>query len=400
MSTTVDPDGDVTARDAAPIAAAHGADVPAARFTRERARQNGIRRIWWGVVFVAFFLVPVLTAPPGPLLIVLAVVLAVVAGAGFLAITVVADLSLPARWAYVIGYTLVITVGSWPVVGSYGFAMAAYGTAAAASLLPLKPARIVVGALGAVTLLVGALDQNVFVAMLALVAIGAGLSMAGTFEQIRIGARLARAEERIATLAVVAERERIGRDLHDILGHSLTAITVKTGLAGRLLDRDTEATRTQLSEIEQIARQALSDVRATAGGFREIRLGGELAGARSVLQAAGIQADTPAAVPALDDVRSELFGYAVREAITNVVRHSRAGRCVIRVDEQTLTVADDGIGIGGSTGGNGLRGLGERVSKAGGRIAVAAAPEGMAAPDRPGTMITVHVAPAADRSAA
>jgi two-component system sensor histidine kinase DesK len=175
-------------------------------------------------------------------------------------------------------------------------------------------------------------------------------------------------------LAVAAERERIGRDLHDILGHSLTAISIKSGLAARLAETDPAAARAQMAEVEQIARVALSDVRATASGLREVRLATELASARSVLLAAGVESVAPSAVPALSVSDSELLGYAVREAVTNVVRHAEATRVVITIENRSVAICDDGIGMpAGRTSGSGLNGLRRRFADAGGVLSISPA---------------------------
>ncbi|HEY9292442.1 MAG TPA: histidine kinase, partial [Microlunatus sp.] len=161
------------------------------------------------------------------------------------------------------------------------------------------------------------------------------------------------------------------RDLHDILGHSLTAISIKSGLAARLADKDPAAAKVQMTEVEEIARVVLADVRATTTGMRQVRLASELASARSVLMAAGVEAVTPTALPTLTDECSELLGYVVREAVTNVVRHAEATRCVIKVGDHSVEITDDGVGIGSRRSGSGLTGLRRRVTDAGGTFAVA-----------------------------
>ena len=122
--------------------------------------------------------------------------------------------------------------------------------------------------------------------------------------------------------------------------------------------------------MEAIARQALGDVRATASAIREVRAANEVAGARSVLEAAGIEARLPSALPPLGDEVSALFGYVIREAVTNVVRHSDARTCTITVTEERVSVTDDGVGRSDATGGSGLAGLRRRVEAAGGRLEV------------------------------
>ena len=178
-------------------------------------------------------------------------------------------------------------------------------------------------------------------AYIALIAVGGRWPGAG-LEAGRVGAKLSRAEQRISTLAVVAERERISRDLHDILGHSLTAISIKSELAGRLVSSDPPGARAQMAEA-RIARQAWP----TFGRRRRAsaRCGWRLASARSVLLAVGVEARVPSAVPQLPEGVNELFGYVIREAVTNVVRHSEASQCTIDVGEHHVSVADDGVGF-------------------------------------------------------
>ncbi|MFD2419984.1 sensor histidine kinase [Amycolatopsis pigmentata] len=177
------------------------------------------------------------------------------------------------------------------------------------------------------------------------------------------------AQEEIATLAVTTERERLARDLHDILGHSLTTITVKAGLARRVLESSSDVDRaiTEIREVEQLSRSALSDVRATVSDYREVSLPAEVVGARAALRAAEIDADLPSAV---DNVRPDLqqaFGYVLREAVTNVIRHSGAKQVRVRLGRTWIEITDDGEGTT-ATAGNGLRGLGERLAEIGGTL--------------------------------
>jgi len=177
--------------------------------------------------------------------------------------------------------------------------------------------------------------------------------------------------------AVVAERERIGRDLHDILGHSLTAIAVKAGLARRLLERDAAAAAVEIADVERLAREALADVRATASGYREVSLAGELAVAAAVLQAAGIRAELPRAVDAVNPAAREVFGYVIREAVTNVVRHSGASSCTVTLEPNSIEIVDDGRGpADGEQCGNGLPGLADRLAAVGGTIEAGPLPGG------------------------
>jgi two-component system sensor histidine kinase DesK len=216
---------------------------------------------------------------------------------------------------------------------------------------------------------------------------GGGLSVLGAafigygfITLIRNNAALRAAREEVARLATEQERMRIARDLHDLLGHTLTTVTVKAGLARRLVYRDADRAEAELADVERLARQCLVDVRAAVAGYREVSLAVELATAREVLAAAGIAADLPHAVDQVPGELRELFGWAVREGVTNAVRHSRARRVRISVDERAVEVVDDGPGAPppATTGGTGLAGLAERAARLGGRVE--AGPLGAAPP--------------------
>jgi two-component system, NarL family, sensor histidine kinase DesK len=186
---------------------------------------------------------------------------------------------------------------------------------------------------------------------------------------IRRNAELAVARDDLAHLAVEQERARFARDLHDLLGHSLTVITVKAELAGKLMTRDPGKAADEVADIERLAREALADVRATVAGYREVTLAAEVSSARSTLEAAGILAELPGALDDVPGERRELFGWVVREGVTNVVRHSSAQRVRVAVSRTTVEVVDDGRGCGASgAGGHGLQGLRERLAEVGGRL--------------------------------
>jgi two-component system, NarL family, sensor histidine kinase DesK len=192
----------------------------------------------------------------------------------------------------------------------------------------------------------------------------------GMFGVIRANAQLRAAREELAALAVTAERERMARDLHDVLGHSLTTITVKAGLARRLLERG-EHTKAadEVADMERLGRQAMSDVRATVSANRVASLPNELAGAAEALRAAGITADLPHAVDDVPAERQEVFAYVVREGVTNCIRHSGAGRCTVGLSATSVEVVDDGVGSPAATpSGNGIRGLTERLAAIGGWV--------------------------------
>lgn len=199
------------------------------------------------------------------------------------------------------------------------------------------------------------------------------LAMYGFFGVLRTNAALAAARTEVARLATENERTRIARDLHDLLGHSLTAITVKAQLASRLAGIDPARAAAEIAEVENLTRRTLVDVRAAVSGYREVTLGSELAAAREVLRAAGIEARLPGAIDSVGQQEAELFAWVVREGVTNVVRHSRAHYCEVRLGERFIEITDDGIGNPASCPGNGLTGLRERVGQAGGRLIVGAA---------------------------
>lgn len=196
------------------------------------------------------------------------------------------------------------------------------------------------------------------------------LAMWGFFGLIRTNQALADARAEVARLAAENERTRIARDLHDLLGHSLTTITVKAGLARRLAEKhDNERAAAEIAEVETLTRSTLADVRAAVAGHRDVTLAGELATAREVLRAAGVVAELPGSVDIVDPSLSELFGWVTREGVTNVVRHARAAHCTIRVDQRWIEIIDDGRG-GTAGSGNGLTGLRERVQAAGGSVQI------------------------------
>jgi two-component system sensor histidine kinase DesK len=210
---------------------------------------------------------------------------------------------------------------------------------------------------------------------------------------------LAEANARMADLATTAERERIARDLHDVLGHTLSLVVLKAQVAKRLVVREPVTALRELHELEEAARSALAQVRQTIRGYRAT-LDEEVQAARAILAAAGVDVAVVVALSAPDTARDGVLAPVLRELVTNVARHAGATRCEIRIAEQDgvvhLTVADDGSG-GAQVTGNGLRGVADRVRSAGGTIDLEEADASRCTGARPGTRVTVSL-PVANRS--
>ncbi|WP_229708287.1 sensor histidine kinase [Knoellia flava] len=183
-------------------------------------------------------------------------------------------------------------------------------------------------------------------------------------------------DELAAELTVSAERDRLARDVHDVVGHTLTAMSLKADVAERLVAADPERARREIAEVAALSRQALAEVRAAVGGIRSARLDDEIASAARVLAAAGITAQLPEDLTVVDPRHRVVLAWVLREAVTNVVRHSGASVCRVALGPSSLTVEDDGRGPSGLREGNGLRGVRERVDAAGGVLRVADAAPG------------------------
>ncbi|MFF5011792.1 sensor histidine kinase [Streptomyces sp. NPDC001165] len=215
-----------------------------------------------------------------------------------------------------------------------------------------------------------------------LLGLATGATLRGPWQAVR---ELRAAREELARRAVEKERLRFSRDLHDLLGHTLSVIVVKSEAARRLAPRDMDAALTQIGDIESVGRQALTEIREAVTGYREGSLATELTRARSALSASSVepvvrQSGTPLAPQA-----EALLGWVVREAVTNVVRHSDATRCEITiestVEQARLTVTDNGTGQAVTRpaeglGGTGLTGLTERLAAAGGSLRAGPSPRG------------------------
>ncbi|TCO47117.1 two-component system sensor histidine kinase DesK [Kribbella antiqua] len=287
-------------------------------------------------------------------------------------------LALWQRLAY-LGGMLALVLAMLPAAGQQALTCLVYISATAMMALDLR------FALGVVAVLLGGVELSMrlvpgwsddgsygFAIFLA------ALAVFGMRRAIQRTTELAATRKDMAELAVQEERNRFARDLHDILGHSLTVITVKAELAGRLIAANPERAAAEVADVEGLARAALADVRAAVAGYRELSLAGELVSARAALKAAEIRPELPTTVDEVPEENRELFAWVVREGVTNVVRHSGAKRCTIRLSATQIEVLDDGKGPtpGGGASGHGLIGLRERADEAGARVQVGKAPGG------------------------
>jgi len=213
--------------------------------------------------------------------------------------------------------------------------------------------------------------------LLPTLAVGAPVGVASVMDARvrRSGQQLLRKQEEVEHLARIAERERISRDLHDLLGHTLSLIAIKAELAGRLIDRDTAATAKEIKDIETTARHALAEVRSAVTGYRQSGFAQELAQARAALAAADVVLDADVQPFAMPATAENVLALSLREAVTNILRHAKATRCQVSVRQEcgqiVCHIRDDGATLVDREAlarGNGLRGMRERVAAAGGRL--------------------------------
>lgn len=192
-------------------------------------------------------------------------------------------------------------------------------------------------------------------------------------ETVRKRAELKLSHEEVRRLAALAERERIGRDLHDLLGHTLSLVALKSDLAGRLIDRDPQAARNEIDEVSRVARDALAQVRRAVTGIRAAGLAAELASARLLLESDGVTLRYDAQEVALPADLETVLALSLREAVTNIQRHARASLADVTLagtsDHVQLRIRDNGVGSA-AVPGNGLAGMRERVEARGGRLRI------------------------------
>jgi len=208
----------------------------------------------------------------------------------------------------------------------------------------------------------------------------AGLGMAAVRQLIAVNADLYATKAELAELAVAAERERLGRELHDVLGRTLALIAVKAELAGRLSASGNDLAEADMRDVQRLAREAIGEVRHAVAGDRVPSVATELAAAPVVLRTAGIQPSVDQAPAAIDPAHEAMVAWALREAVTNVVKHSGARSCRISLQAvngiTALEVVDDGHGATGDGAGTGLSGLARRVQALGGTFEAGPSPAG------------------------
>jgi two-component system, NarL family, sensor histidine kinase DesK len=298
----------------------------------------------------------------------------------------------PTPWLTRRGPTAVMVVlASMPVLAvallaggaprSYA-ALFVYFAAAAGMLLPAAAATVVIG-VTAVSVAVGGATYGTGGGTLAattLTIVAIGLMMTAFGRIARTNRELRSTREELARLAVSEERLRIARDLHDLLGHSLSVISLKSELAHKLVHDEPERAAAELRDIQAVTRDALAGVREAVQGYRRRSLAHELEGARAALRAAGIDCELEESGIELPEDVDAVLAWAVREGATNVIRHSGAQHCAIRIDADpdraAVEIEDDGAGAAAGAAGSGLNGLRERAQRLRGELEAGARPGG------------------------
>lgn len=302
-------------------------------------------------------------------------------------------------------YLLLITVRSGGIHAALLLALGALGAAYmpmnpsacgmftyVAAIVPfvtasLELAGAVIAAAALVTAAEGQLLHLPAVAWgsMAFLTCGVGVGNLISALHIRANKRLGLAQDQIEHLAKVAERERIARDMHDVLGHTLSVVVLKSELAGKLMASDAARAQREIGEVEQIARQALAEVREAIRGYRAEGMAAEIARARQTLEAAGVSLDCHAEGVRLNPAHEPVLSLVLREAITNILRHAGATNCRLELAADSrgthLSVHDNGRGAIGREG-NGLRGMRERIEALGGRLEI---------DSRQGTRLTAEI---------
>lgn len=273
-----------------------------------------------------------------------------------------------------ISFALAFTGSNWTVIAIYAAAMVG-------NLQPPRRAAMLVGGFAVATCVLALIIRQpaIFwvIGVFLMIMVGAGnISRAALEDKNRA---LAESRDEVRQLAAAAERERIGRDLHDLLGRTLTLIAIKADLAAKLADRDGGEARNEMRDIAAAARQGLADVRSAVSGMTGATLTREIASSQAALSVAGIRCKIEGDADRIDPGSSAVLAMALREAITNVIRHSGASSCEILFRQHPggleMTVSDNGHGEAVRAGG-GISGVRSRLGAAGGKLAVRGTAEG------------------------
>ncbi|MFT3809055.1 MAG: sensor histidine kinase [Micropepsaceae bacterium] len=269
----------------------------------------------------------------------------------------------------VLAFTLgTSTTGNWSVIAVYAFALAG----------AQRPRSLAIYTIAGIALAIVAfslLAHFHYSLWLTALFFGFIVAVANLFssELAAKNAALIASQSEVRIMAAAAERERIARDLHDLLGHTLTVVAVKADLAARLVDVDPVRAKVEMQDLQSTARTALADIRSAVTGMRRVALGAELAQARNALAAVDTTLAITGPDATLPALVEETLAMLLREGATNVVRHARASRCEVVIDvephEVRFTLSDDGVG-GAIREGNGLAGMRARVAAVGGTLHV------------------------------
>jgi two-component system sensor histidine kinase DesK len=366
----------------APVVCVDGRSDPLAAGRRPRRR---IRALIW-LVFVVLPLIDAINSNRTGL-----AKVAIIAGAAAFVATYVAIVAIDSRPLAIRHAVLVLVIqlaiASALTVGDReGWATLFIYTAGSASAM-FRPRLGLFGVALATALLAATLaihgSKPGTIISYAAPAAGVGSLMLVLTDLRESNRQLVAARAELARAAVAQERERFARDLHDLLGHSLSVIALKAELARRLLPGRPDEAAVEVADVERVARQALGEVRDAVSGYRQPTLDGELAGARMALAAAGIATDVRRPEVALDPAVEAVLAWTVREGATNVIRHSGARRCTVAISasltDAVVEVVDDGAGTNTARSngdGHGLAGLAERARDLDGRLEAAAKPGG------------------------
>lgn len=263
-----------------------------------------------------------------------------------------------------LSFLLAFTASNWTVIAIYAAAMIA-------NLRPARNAAVWVIAFAVATsALAVMLQQSAFYWVLGvflMVMVGVGnISRAALEEK---NSELSASRDEVRKLAAAAERERIGRDLHDLLGRTLTLIAIKADLAARIADRDVDRAKEEMRDIAAASREGLADVRAAVSGMTGASLSREIAASQTALASAGIASKVEGEAERIDPGSSAVLAMALREAVTNVIRHSGGSSCKIEfrqhADSLEMIVSDDGDGVAVRESG-GIAGVRSRLAAVGG----------------------------------